>query len=67
MATSRMSRFEGSSNLRQAQLGVDVDLGHAVLDGLLDVLVQHAAGRAQLGSMMLGQAFHVLEHARGAM
>jgi hypothetical protein len=48
---------------RQADVGVDVDLAHAVLDGFLDLLDRHAVGLLHLAAVLVDDGQQVLRHA----
>ena len=46
----RVERLAQRSGDREAAVGVDVDLAHAVADALLDLLDRHAVGRLELAA-----------------
>nr|CUV12243.1 conserved protein of unknown function [Ralstonia solanacearum] len=52
---------------RQADVGVDVDLAHAVLDGFLDFLDRHAVGFLHLAAVLVDDGQQLLRHARRAV
>ena len=51
----------------QADVGVDVDLAHAVLDGFLDFLDGHAVGFLHLAAVLVDDGQQLLRHAGGAV
>src|SRR5690606_17777879 len=51
----------------QADVGVDVDLAHAVLDGFLDLGHRHAVGFLHLAAVLVDEGQQLLRHAGGAV
>jgi hypothetical protein len=51
----------------QTDVGVDVDLAHAVLDGFLDLLDRHAVGFLHLAAVLVDDGQQVLRHRRRAV
>src|SRR5215210_2251905 len=56
-----------SARRRQTQVGIDVDLPHAVLDALLDLSHRHAPRGLYVATVLVDYVDELFGHARGAV